>query len=39
VMLHPDDVLRVLEAVESRGRTYCHCCGAIPAQRDGITSR
>jgi len=39
VMLHPDDVLRVLEAVESRGRTYCHCRGAIPAQRDGITSR
>ena len=39
VMHHADDVLRVLEAVESRGRTYCHCRGAIPAQRDGITSR
>ena len=32
-------VLRVLEAVESRGRTYCHCRGAIPAQPDGITRR
>ena len=39
VMHHPDDVLRVLEAVASRGRTDCHCCGAVPAQRDGITRR
>jgi very-short-patch-repair endonuclease len=31
VMLHPDDVLRVLEAAESCGRTYCHCRGSRTA--------
>ena len=31
VMHHADDVLRVLEAVESRGRTYCHCRGSRTA--------
>ena len=31
VMHHADDVLRVLEAAASRGRTYCHCCGSPTA--------
>jgi very-short-patch-repair endonuclease len=28
VMHHPDEVLRVLRAVASHGRTECLCCGA-----------
>jgi very-short-patch-repair endonuclease len=31
VMHHPDDVLRVLEAVVSHGRTQCRCCGGSHA--------
>jgi len=31
VMHHPDDVVCVLEAAASRGRTYCQCCGSPTA--------
>lgn len=39
VMYAPDDVLRVLEAVESRGRTYCHGCGSQGAKKGQAATR
>jgi very-short-patch-repair endonuclease len=39
VMCAPDDVLVVLDAVEPRGRTYCHCCRSECAKKGPVAPR
>ncbi len=39
VMHHPDDVLRVLKAVASHGRSHCLCCGTLHARNSHVAPR